>query len=96
MNLNSNLLIGYKRQRTPSWLVKPANIVSGNMSVDLGVLLSHPEAITAHASQYWLVQGDPRRRGEGKTIAGVADGNVIRFSNVPLLDTATFYLVWGD
>jgi hypothetical protein len=95
-SLNSNILIGYKRQRTPSWLVRPVNLVSGNMSVDLAALFKRPEEVTARASRYWLVQGDRQRGGEGKRIEGVAEGNVIRFPNVPLLHAATFYLLWSD
>jgi hypothetical protein len=111
-NLNSNLLIGYHRQTRAvrwrrgenffrlkgTWLAQPNNLLSGNLSIDLGALLENPEAITEQASRYWLVQ-EPFSRGrsshqEDVRIEGVADGNVIRFANVPLVETATYSLIW--
>jgi hypothetical protein len=106
-NLNSNLLIGRQRQSTAlrlhedentfylkgSWLVKPSNLLAGNVSIDLTALLSNPETITQGASRYWLMTGRPGDRDSQK-IEGIADGNLVRFLNVPLLETATYHLVW--
>lgn len=106
-NMNSNLVIGYRNQLRAervrpgektfrlkgSWLVKPNNMLSGNVSIDLAALLGNPEVIVGNASHFWLVPG---RGGHGnqERIEGFADGNVIRFANVPLLDTQTYTLMW--
>lgn len=113
-NLNSNLMIGYRNHLRAervrpgektfrlkgSWLVKPNNMLSGNVSIDLATLLDNPEAIVGTASRFWLV---PVRtvyggasRGNDERIEGFADGNVIRFSNVPLLETQTYTLMWNS
>jgi hypothetical protein len=115
-NLNSNLVIGYhnhlrvERVRPGektfrlkgSWLVKPNNMLSGNVSIDLATLLSNPEAIVGDASHFWLVPGRTvyGRHSRGNNderigrIEGFADGNVIRFPNVQLLETQTYTLMW--
>lgn len=68
------------------------------MSIDLAALLANPEAIVGNAARFWLVPG---RAAHGRhspsnreRIEGFADGNVIRFLNVPMLETRTYTLMW--
>lgn len=108
-NVNTNVVIGFAagtgiaatsvggntHYLTSSWLVNPSTITSGSMVIDLTKAIANPSTITSVATSYSLLQANAM--GSFTAIAsGTANGNLIQFNNISLLQTGRYYLAWRD